>query len=707
MEREVQTEFIRAVEQYRRGDMLEAAAICESLVRASKRHLSALHLLSVIELQRDQPLRSLELVDAALAIEPTNAVLLLCRGNALAMLSHHQLAVECYAGAIRGSPELVEAHCNRGNSELQLGRYEAAIQSYRYALAIEPHRAEVHNGLGQALAARACHTEALASYAAAIELRSDYGLAHYNRANSLLAMHSYSDAVLAYGRAIALLPDFANAHNNLGNALSALGHFDEALQSYRSALAIRPMFPSALRHCGIVLRQLRRWHEALSAYEQALQLDPDDVEALSGRGVVLNCLRRFDEAVASCDRALEIDPDHPGAHCNRGMILMEVGRLTEALACFDRALSLKPDFYEAWCNRGLLLHERRFWPESIDSFSRAIALKPQDAEARFFRSLALLTIANFAQGWQDYEWRWKLRSAWVETEQRHFAQPRWSGKELLIGKTIVLHSEQGLGDTLQFCRYATLIAQLGARVVLEVQPTLKALLTSLVGVAQVCARGEELPRHDYYCPLMSLPGVLGTTLSSIPGAVPYLTPPADRTQYWHARMRELSDGRMAVGLIWSGGFTPNEPERRWVTARRNIPLEKFATLRHPAIDFVSLQKGQAAESELDALTAAGWRGPQLRRIAGELRDFADTAALMMQLDLVISVDTSSAHLAGALGKPVWILNRYDSCWRWLDGRADSPWYPTARLYFQSRAGDWDGVMARVRADLDGFVDAAR
>ena len=261
---------------------------------------------------------------------------------------------------------------------------------------------------------------------------------------------------------------------------------------------------------------------------------------------------------------------------------------------------------------------------------------------------------------------------------------------------MLLHAEQGLGDTLQFCRYVKWVAERGARVILEVQEPLTALLSGLEGAAQVVARGDALPAFDYYCALMSLPLAFKTTLGSIPAEVPYVRTSPEKQRFWQDTLGEKSKRR--VGLVWSG-FRANQPELWALNNRRNIPLAKFASLKHPDIEFYSLQKGQPAQSELADLLAQGWRGPHLIDWTHLLEDFSDTAALIEQMDLVISVDTSTAHLAGALGKPVWILNRFDSCWRWLRERADSPWYPSARLYRQERYGDWDGVLQKVARDL--------
>jgi hypothetical protein len=304
-------------------------------------------------------------------------------------------------------------------------------------------------------------------------------------------------------------------------------------------------------------------------------------------------------------------------------------------------------------------------------------------------------VGDFAMGWELYEWRWLL--AKTALKQSLIDRPLWLGVESLKGKTILLHCEQGLGDTIQFCRYAALVAQLGATVILEVQQLLLELLSGLEGVCHVVAEGEPLPPFDYHCPLMSLPLAFRTTLGTIPADIPYIKADPSKTAYWQAKLGEHHKPR--VGLVWSGGGRPNQPEVWAINERRNIPLELISRINSPEIDFYSLQKGEPAESELLRRKQEVWPEVNFFNFAQELNDFCDTAALIDNLDLVISVDTSTAHLAAAMGKPVWILNRYDNCWRWLLDRDDSPWYPTAELYRQQRMGDWESVLEQVKTDL--------
>ncbi len=301
---------------------------------------------------------------------------------------------------------------------------------------------------------------------------------------------------------------------------------------------------------------------------------------------------------------------------------------------------------------------------------------------------------RYEEGWREFEWRKRIR---IPLGSRPFSEPLWLGEQDIAGKIILLHSEQGLGDTIQFCRYAELVSNLGVRVILEVPKSLMRLFEGLCSSPELIEVGSQLPFFDFHCPLMSLPLAFKTTLSSIPANIPYLKTDTDRVLFWNGRLGHKNKPR--VGLVWSGGFRPDQPQVWSVNKRRNIPLAKFASFAGLDIDFYSLQKGEPAESELTALKRDNWGGPNIIDLTGELIDFSDTAALIQNLDLVISVDTSTAHLAGALGKPIWILNRFDTDWRWLLDRTDSPWYPTVKLYRQEKAGDWDEVVQRVRGDL--------
>jgi tetratricopeptide (TPR) repeat protein len=599
--------------------------------------------------------------------------------------------------------EIAPRHCEANHLlaviAVQSGSPDRALELSNKAIEIDPLRAAPYCTKGAAHQALKQFEAALASYDRALALKPDFAAAFCNRGNTLRSLYRLDEALASYDRAIALNPNIAEAHSNRGIVLSELKRCDAALASYDRAIAINPQLVQAHSNRGDALRELGRLDEALASCNHAIEIAAECAEAWCNRGLILRELNELDAALASCNRAIEIDAKSPIAWCNRGIVLKELAQFDAALASYDNSIVLKADYAEAHRNRGLVLEAMHQVDAAVASCNRAITLNSDLAAAYFNRATASLLGGRFETGWADYEWRWRSANLpWREADG-NLDQPLWRGEESLAGKTVLLHAEQCLGDMIQFCRYASLVAELGAHVTLEVPETLRPLLESLSGVSRVIARGETLPATDYHCPLLSLPFAFKTTLASVPSSVPYLKAAAPKLLSWSIRLGEKKKPR--VGLVWSGGARPK------MTDRRKIALEKFASLRQFDIEFFSLQKGQPAESELAELISNRWSGPDLIDVTHELHDFSDTAALIEHLDLVISVDTSTAHLAGALGKPVWILLRFDSCWRWLLERADSPWYPTARLYRQASPGDWDAVIERVNRDLAEWLDSSQ
>ena len=589
-------------------------------------------------------------------------------GLALLEQGHYEQALECYECALAIDADFVDALSNRGVALQSLGRYEEALASLDRAIAFGAG-AEAYNRRGLAQQGLARPEQALESFDAAIRTDLDYAEPYYNRGNILQELGRYADALADFDRVVALEPDDADAFYNRGNALHAMGRYEEGLSSFDKAITIRPDFALAFNNRGLALSELRRYEDALASYDSALANKPDFPEALSNRGDSLRDLRRYEEALASYDGALAAFPQSAIALSNRGLTLQDMGRYGEAMASFDSALAVDPGFAQAHLNQ----------------------------------SLCRLLTGDFERGWPQYEWRWEVEIGGMTT--RSFSEPLWLGEESLKGRSILLHAEQGLGDTLQFCRYATLVAALGASVWIEVPASLKSLLTSLKGIKAVLAIGEPLPEFDYHCPLMSLPLALKTNLASIPANMPYLYPEPQAVSAWEQRLAGIEGYR--VGLVWSG--SPRKEQRRVnaVDQLRSIPLAGFETLGTlEGVKFFSIQKGEPSGQLLE-LKKVGWRGPGLLDYTDELRDFSDTAAFTACMDLVISCDTSMVHLAGAIGKPVWILSRFNGCWRWLVDREDSPWYPSARLFRQRRPGDWDSVIESVKCELAASLTLLR
>jgi Flp pilus assembly protein TadD len=428
------------------------------------------------------------------------------------------------------------------------------------------------------------------------------------------------------------------------------------------------------------------FERAIPLYDQAIALDPSRAEPYYKRANALKDIGRMDAALASYDQAIERKPDYAYAYCNRGSVQQSLGLLDAALASLDRAISLEPNDAIAHYNRALVMQDCSRWNEALASYDRAIEINPEFAAAQFNRSMALLFQGDFERGWPGFEWRWKNAQRLSIGAPRNFPEPLWLGAESIAGKRLLLYSEQGLGDTVQFCRYATLCAEQGATVILEVQAPLAGVLTSLAGVSQLIATGSPLPAFDYQCPLMSLPLAFNTTADTIPAHRKYLSSDGAKVALWSNRLGMRS--RPRIGLVWSGN--PNNA----IDERRSIRLADWVTHLPSELQYFCLQKDvrEADQAALDSNSS-------ILSYADDLLDFTDTAALCECMDVVVTVDTSVAHLSGALGLPTWLLLAYTPDWRWIRGRNDTPWYPSVKLYQQKAVGDWNEVFSRVAADL--------
>jgi tetratricopeptide (TPR) repeat protein len=668
--------FAQALAHHQAGRLSEAEQLYRRLLQADPEHFDGQHLLGVIEYQKGDPEAALRRIDHALTIDPRAAAAHNNRGVVLAELKRFKDAIASYDQAIACAPGHVDAFINRGNALNSLKFFDKALANYDHANALQGGNADTFNKRGLVLTELNRCEEAIASYDRAIALKPDYAEAFNNRGNALNELNRFEAALADYERAIALKPDDALAFCNRGTVLNALNRFEEAVATYDKAIALRPDYADAMTNRGNALTALRRYEQALASYDGALAINPDSAEAHSNRGVTLQKLRQLEEALASFDRALALRPDYADAHCNRGIALQELHRFDEALASYDRALALRPDFAEALCNRGITFQDLKRFGDALENMDRALALRPDYAEAHVNRALLLLLNGVFDEGWSAYEWRKKM-TTWAP----RIAAPEWSGDDL-ASKRLLLYAEQGFGDTIQFVRYARLAAGRGARVFLEVQPPLKSLLAGVSGVAGVVAKGEPLPAFDLQCSLFSMPLMFKTSVETIPAHIPYISAPADRVAAWQGRLPR--DGAL-VGLAWSGSPTHIRDHDRTMAFAQLAPL-----LAVPGVRFVSLQK-EVRSSDAQALERSA-----VIDLRADLKDFADTAAVIAELDLVITVDTAVAHLAGAMGKLIWVMLPTIPSFRWLPG---SPWYPGARLFPKSATRKWDEVVARVAGEL--------
>jgi len=537
----------------------------------------------------------------------------------------------------------------------QVGRNDAALDLIRRAIAINPNYAEAHGNLGIALAGKG----------------------------------QLDEAITAFRQAIALRPNFPEAHNNLGIALKDKGQLDDAMAAFRQAVVLRPNYAEAHSNLGIALKHKGQLDEAIAAFRQAIALRPNIADAYSNLGSVLKDKGQLDEAIAACQRAIALNPNLARARYNLGNALASKGQLDEAIAAFQEAIAPNPNIPEVHSNLGNALRDKGQLTEAIAASRQAIALRPSLPGAHYNLSLALLARGDFQRGWEEYEWRWKCKD--FPSRPRNFAQPLWDGCPL-EARTILLHTEQGFGDAIQFIRYLPLVEQRGGKIIIECHAGLQRLFQTTVGRCQIVARHQPMPAFDLHCPLLSLPRVFRTTPDNIPQIVPYLQADAEDAGRWQQRLADQGP-IMKVGLAWAGSPTHKNDRNRSIKLAGLAPLGQM-----PGVRFVSLQKGNAA-----AESKTPPAGMDFVDWTEELHDFADTAALIANLDLVIAVDTAVVHLAGAMGKPVWTLLPFVPDWRWLLEREDSPWYPTMRLFRQSSWGDWDSVITRVVEALSQWI----
>jgi tetratricopeptide (TPR) repeat protein len=502
-------------------------------------------------------------------------------------------------------------------------------------------------------------------------------------------------AKILYRQVLAVDRRHADSLHLLGVIEYQGGHHAAAVALIGQAIAINAGVAAYHSNLGNALRSQARGAAAQACFRRAVELQPDYAVAHYNLGLTLREAGHLDEA-ASCYRAaIRIQPDYPEAYNNLAAILLEQECLGEAADCYRKALVLRPAYPEALNNLGAIDSQQRRTADAEASFRAAIALRPDYPEAHSNLATVLLTGGRMEEGWREAEWR-RLTFLGVQ-ERRSFTQPQWFG-EPAEGRTLLLHAEQGFGDTLQFCRYAGLAARRGLRVIIEAQKPLVRLLGSLVGPDVVIARGGSLPDFDLQCPMLSMPLAFGTVLDSIPSATSYLSADAEQVCAWDERLASLAGCNLKIGLVWAGSRQTGSPTMAAMDRRRSIAPATLAPLFDVSgVQFVSLQKdGPAAPDDFSLI-----------ELMGDMADFADTAALVANLDLVISVDTAVVHLAAALGKPVWLLDRFDSCWRWLADRSDSPWYPSLRLFRQDSPGDWEGVVVRVRCSLQALVREGR
>jgi tetratricopeptide (TPR) repeat protein len=608
-------------------------------------------------LQRSQGPQAERLARQAVDLTPTRAGAWDVFADALRLQGRLSEAVPTYQQALRLAPMSVEAHLRCAQSLRDSGQAHEALALLRQALRLHPDHSEALLQLGVAQAEDGQLAEALQHFSRAVQMQPGNPQARHNLGVALAHAGRPEEGVAHLQEALRLEPGYAEAGYNLGNVLSGMGRRDEAIAVYRRALVQKPDHHGVLNNLGLLLQEANKPTEAMVLLRQAVRLRPDAPEGHNNLGLALADLGRFDEAERSYEEALRLSPHYAEAHVNLVSTLKETGRHEEALACYDLALRLDPQ-------------------------SRAV---------RYNRALCLLQMGDWQRGFPEYE-HLLGRKGKVE---RAFPSPRWDGSSL-AGKTILVHTEQGLGDTIQFCRYALVLQRLGARVVVECPGYLVPLLAHVKSVDQLVAEGEPLPDFDVHVPLLSVPALVETTPERVPGEVPYLEIEEERIERW--RLWLGAGGTFRVGIVWQGN--PFFPWDRW----RSAPLWHFRALAEvDGVELISLQRTHG----LEQLQSLGNRFEV--RVPGEELDqngpFLDTAALLECLDLVVCVDTAVGHLAGALGTPVWLALSGLPDWRWLREREETPWYPSMRLFRQKTIGDWSELFARMASELRQVVES--
>ncbi|MBF0623891.1 MAG: tetratricopeptide repeat protein [Magnetococcales bacterium] len=673
------------------GDPARAEALYRELLRQRPDDGNALNNLGFLVRNRGGHAEAIPLFGRALAAGASQpAVTRNNLGISLAALGRRVEAEQQFRQAIALRPGYPAPHNNLGNLLRDAHRTEEALAAFDRVLALDPTFTAAHNNRGEALRELQRHPDALAAFDRALALDPHNAAIHSNRGRLLQEMGRLDLALAAQDRALALDPTLATAHNNRGLVLDRLGHPAAALAAFDRAVALDPTLATAHNNRGEVLRKAGRIPEALAAYRQALAVRPDYAEALNNMGVAHQKGGDLTTAATLLEQAVGLNPDAADVVSNLGNVLMDLDRPGEALAAHLRAVALDPDRATVFSNLGKTFHDLGQFDQALHQYDQAIALDPQAARAHLNRAHLLLLLGRFADGWTEHEWRWQEDQS--HPFRRGFSQPQWDGGPL-AGRSILLHAEQGLGDTLQMVRFLPWVASRGGRVILECQPLLKSLLERLHNMKSLIVKGDPLPPFDTHMPLLGLPRVYGLTADNIPLAAGYLPPPPPPGPL-EEPLPPATGPR--VGLVWRGN--PDHLNDR----NRSIDPARLARLWQelPHIQWVSLQVGPGADG-LDRVSG----GERVRRVA--LPGFTATARWLMALDLVISVDTSVAHLAGALGRPVWTLITRVPDWRWGLTGETTPWYRSMRLLRQTERGDWDGVLERVTAELARLFPAPR
>lgn len=673
--------MVEIAEYQRAGRTSEAQALLAKAFRLGPDHPDVLHLAGVMAHEGARQVEALEYLDRALARHPRLAAAHASRGDVLRALGRPDEALSAYRASLALWPGSALAWCHLGHALRELSRPDESLRAYREAIARAPDQAEAHLSLGQVHESLGEERAALAAYEAAARVQPESAVVLERLGVALRRAGRVAEGAEACRRAVALDPGSPSACCQLGVALLELGQFAEAADVLQAALTLDPDNPEAHNAMGRVRQELGYLDQALSAYRQALAIHPDYAEAHLNLGILLDMLGSPVGALASFRACLTFAPECAAAHGRMGGVLATLGQANEAVACYRRALELEPGPAETWAAYGDALRLAGQPADAVAAYDESLTRRPGNPRVVWHRGLAQLALGNYREGWRGFEARWEVPE--LGRVQRRFDAPRWQGASL-AGRTILVHAEAGPGETLQFCRYLPALAERGARVILECQPGLRRLLEAMPCVAQAIVAGEPLPPFDCHVPLGSVPGLLGRGVGSMIESLPYLP-----TRIWSSRVPLLPPGPgLRIGLALSErGEVPSFPARQ---------LSEL--LRLPGISWYQL-------SRLD-LSPGGQEGvPAIPDLTSNMEELADAAPLVSQLDLVIAIDGTVAHLAGGIGANLWVVTGPSRPWPWYDEGERSDWYPLARVFSQAQPGEWGGVLDDLRRALRQLPEA--
>jgi tetratricopeptide (TPR) repeat protein len=650
----------QALEHHQQGRLADAEQLYRRVLADDPNHADALHFLGVIAHQVGRHADAVNLIGLALR-------------------------------QLQDGPPRADVLNNFAEALRMAGRVPDAVAALRQVVQIEPNYGEAWSNLGLALDTLGQLPDALTAHDRAVQLTPNLPNAHYNRGVTLEHMGRLDEAIDEFEDATKLQPNHLLALNNLGAALTRRGHAPRAITILRKACQINPNYIEGYINLTGALSAAEKFDDAIDVAKRAVQLDPNRAESLNNLGVALDKAKRYHEAVDAYQKAIGLKPNFGLAHGNLGSSYDKLGQSDDAVRCFERAAELIPNNPDVLATLSGVYRTAGRDAESVATADKAIALNPNHADAHGNRAFALLHAGDYLEGFREYEWRWRCKT--FSSPVREFERPLWDGTDP-AGRTILVHAEQGYGDVIQMARFIPMLADRGANVLVECVPVLRPLIETCRGVGKVVPTGLKLPDFDLHCPIMSLPRAFNVTIDTLPREVPYLHATDDRKQFWRGLIEPKAAGaKLKVGLVWGGNVKPDP--------RRSASLKAFEPLGEvPGVVFFSLQRDEPA-AELKHPP----QGIEVTDLGKDIKNFADSAAVLANLDLLITIDSAPAHLGGATGTRTWTLLPVVADWRWLRSREDSPWYPTMRLFRQEKRDDWGPVIDRMKEELKKLIAA--